>query len=310
MTAWIASNIPSQRGRTAIVTGPGGLGFQTALALARAGARVTLAGRNPEKGAAAVVKIRAAADGADVRFEALDLASFTSIDAFAARWQDECLDLLINNAGVMTPPARNATADGFELQFGTNFLGHFALTALLLPQLRRGRTARVVTVTSFGANFGKIDFDDLQSERNYSPMRAYNQSKLADLLFAFELQRRSEANDWGIASIAAHPGLALTELIPNGAGRTSMISRLSRAIGPLVMQSPAQGALSTLYAATSPDARGGLYYGPSGPGGIRGGPVLTKPPVTAMDVGVSARLWERAERLTRVTFESSVQRAC
>ncbi len=308
MAAWIASDVPVQRGRLAVVTGgTGGLGFQTALELARAGARVIIAGRAADKGIASAAKIRAATNGTDVRFEMLDLANLASIKTFGTRMQDERLDLLINNAGVMAPPIRKVTADGFELQFGTNFLGHFALTAGLLSVLQRGDHPRVVTVSSFGANSGKIDFDDLQSERSYRPMVAYNQSKLADLLFAFELERRSQMNGWDVVSLAAHPGLAFTELIPNGTGRNSMPSRIARLLGPLIMQSPAKGALPTLFAATSSDAQAGSYYGPSGLGGIRGATALTKPPPAAMDLNVAACLWARAEQLTGFNFERFAQ---
>jgi len=304
MAAWTASDISPQRGRQAIVTGTGGLGFQTALELARAGASVILAGRDAEKGAASVAMIRTLTSGASVRFEPLDLAGLGSIKAFGERMQLERLDLLVNNAGVMAPPSRKVTADGFELQFGTNFLGHFALTAQLLPLLRRGNRPRVVTVSSFGANDGKIDFDDLQSKRDYRPMVAYNQSKLADLLFAFELERRSNKNGWGIMSVAAHPGLALTDIIPNGTGANSMMTRISRLLGPIVMQTPEKGALPTLFAATSADARGGSYYGPSGLGGIRGATALSKPPPAAIDANVATRLWENAECLTGFSFEN------
>ncbi len=309
MASWTASDIPAQRGRLAIVTGgTGGLGFETGLQLARAGARVILAGRDSVKGAAAIAKIHPTTR-ADVRFEMLDLANLTSIKAFAERMQDETIDLLVNNAGVMTPPTRKVTVDGFELQFGTNFLGHFALTALLLPHLRRGNQPRVVTLSSFGANSGKIDFDNLASERSYRPMVAYNQSKLADLLFAFELERQSEKNGWGIISVAAHPGLARTELIPNGAGRDSMPARIARLVGPIVMQTPEQGALPTLFAATSLDAKGGGYYGPGGFGGIRGATAPTRPPQDALDADLAARLWARAQRLTGVTFEGEAPTA-
>ncbi len=304
MAAWTASDISSQRGRQAIVTGTGGLGFQTALELARAGASVILAGRDAEKGAASVAMISTRISGASVRFEPLDLASLASIKAFGERMQPERLDLLVNNAGVMAPPSRKVTGDGFELQFGTNFLGHFALTAQLLPLLRRGNRPRVVTVSSFGANDGKIDFDDLQSKRNYRPMVAYNQSKLADLLFAFELERRSNKNGWGIMSVAAHPGLALTNIIPNGTGANSMMTRISRLLGPVVMQTPEKGALPTLFAATSADAQGGSYYGPGGLGGIRGATALSKPPPAAIDANVAIRLWENAESLIGFSFEN------
>lgn len=303
MAAWSISEVPSQRGRLAVVTGTGGLGYETALVLAGAGAQVILAGRDAAKGAASITKIRAVSPGAVVRFEPLDLADLASVKAFRARVGTEHLDLLVNNAGVMAPPSRKVTADGFEVQFGTNVLGHFALTAALLPYLRRARAARVVTVSSIAANRGRIDFDDLQSERRYRPIAAYNQSKLADLLFAFELERRSLEHGWGIASIAAHPGVALTELIPNGQGRNSIVSRVSRVGGPFFMQTPAQGALPILFAATSPDALAGAYYGPAGLGGMWGVTALVRPPRAALDVAVAARLWERAEQLTGARFE-------
>ncbi len=195
MSAWNTNNIPNQQGRSAVVTGTGGLGFEDALALARAGGEVIIAGRNSAKGAEAVNKIRAAVPKANVCFEMLDLANLASIEAFGTRMQAQrkSLDLLINNAAVMTPPDRKVTSDGFELQFGTNYLGHFALTAHLLPLLRKGQNPRVVNVSSVAARNGAIHFDDLQSEQAYQPMQAYGQSKLANLLFSFELQRLSDA---------------------------------------------------------------------------------------------------------------------
>ena len=223
MTKWASENIRSQSGRSAVVTGTGGLGYEDALALARAGASVVIAGRNPQKGAEAVAAIKKAVSGAQVRFGAIDLANLASIAGFAdklAREQDS-LDLLINNAGVMTPPQRRVTSDGFELQFGTNYLGHFALTAHLLPLLKRGRKPRVVTLGSIAARNGAIDFDDLQAEHGYKPMPVYNQSKLACVMFALELSRRSNAAGWGVESLAAHPGVTRTDLLPNGAGRWS-----------------------------------------------------------------------------------------
>jgi NAD(P)-dependent dehydrogenase (short-subunit alcohol dehydrogenase family) len=217
MASWTTKNIPPQNGRCAVVTGAGGLGFEDALALARAGAEVIIASRDPGKGAEAVAQIRQAVPAANVRFERLDLASLASVADFATRVraQRTSLDLLINNAGVMTPPMRQATADGFELQLGTNYLGHFALTAHLLPLLRKGQDARVVTLSSVAARGGKIDFDNLNAERGYQPMPVYGQSKLACLMFALELQRRSDAAGWGVTSIAAHPGIARTELLFN-----------------------------------------------------------------------------------------------
>lgn len=304
MAGWTASEIPPQQGRSVVVTGTGGLGYEDALALARAGGEVILAGRNTDKGAAAVNQIRAAFPTANVRFELLDLANLASIQAFGARMQAErqSLDLLINNAAVMTPPRRQVTSDGFELQFGTNYLGHFALTAHLLPLLRQGRTPRVVTVSSIAARDGAINFADLQSEQRYRPMVAYGQSKLANLMFAFELQRRSDAAGWGLASSAAHPGISRTDLIPNGAGRNSPMALMRRLLGPILFQAPAQGALPTLFAATSPQAKAGAYYGPDKFNELRGSPVVAKVPPQAEDELVAARLWDMSAALAGVTF--------
>jgi len=303
MTHWIASDIPSQRGRTAVVTGAGGLGFQDALALARAGANVIVAGRNPSKGAAAVNQIRQGVPGADVTFRTLDLASLDSIEAFGEglRSSRDSLDLLINNAAVMAPPERLATADGFELQFGTNYLGHFALTAQLLPLLRKGNKPRVVNLSSLAARSGTINFDDLQAQHSYRPMSAYSQSKLACLMFAFELQRRSNAAGWGIQSIAAHPGISRTDLLPNGAGAWSAPGMARRYMW-FLFQPVAQGALPTLFAATSPQAQSGTYYGPDKLGETRGYPAIAKIPPQALDTSVAARLWVESEELTETVF--------
>lgn len=304
MAKWTLADLPPQGGRCAVVTGAGGLGFETALALARAGAEVVLASRNPSKGNAAIARIQATTPSARARFEVLDLASLQSIAAFAARLgaTRDRLDLLVNNAGVMTPPRRQETADGFELQFGTNHLGHFALTAHLLPLLRQGQQPHVVTVSSIAARSGAIHFDDLQSRENYQPMVAYSQSKLANLVFTFELERRSQAAGWGIMSMAAHPGLSSTDLIPNGPGRKSFIAIVKRLLGPILFQSAAQGALPTLFAATSPDARSGGYYGPDGFKELKGHPTKAKAPPLAEGREVAARLWEASERLVGVHF--------
>jgi NAD(P)-dependent dehydrogenase (short-subunit alcohol dehydrogenase family) len=302
MAPWTAFDIPSQKGRTAVVTGTGGLGLHDALELARAGARVIVAGRNPRKGGATVDRIRASVARADVRFELLDLASLTSIEAFAARLgsSSDSLDLLINNAAVMTPPRRQVTSDGFELQFGTNHLGHFALTLRLLPLLRRGRSPRVVSVSSVAARSGALDFDDLQSERRYKPMAAYGQSKLACLMFAFELQRRSDVGGWGVQSVAAHPGIARTDLLPNGAGPSSPEAMIRRFLW-FLFQPAAQGALPTLFAATAPQAEGGQYYGPDRLGETRGHPALARVPAQALDRTDATRLWVDSARLTGVS---------
>jgi len=303
MTRWTRSHMPSQTGRVAVVTGTGGLGYQDALALAGAGAAVIVAGRDPRKGRAAVERIRAQLPPATVRFEPLDLADLASVAAFAKRLEarHDGLDLLVNNAGVMVPPRRRVTADGFELQLGTNHLGHFALTAHLLPLLRRGRDARVVSLSSVAAPQGAIDFDDLNAEARYRPMPAYAQSKLACLMFAFELQRRSIAGGWRIASIAAHPGVSRTDLLHNGPGRWSVHGVIRSAL-PFLFQPAAKGALPTLFAATSPDARPGGCYGPNGIAELRGYPAPAKIPPQALDEAAAARLWHMSETLTGVRF--------
>jgi NAD(P)-dependent dehydrogenase (short-subunit alcohol dehydrogenase family) len=303
MARWTATDIPPQTGRTAVVTGTGGIGFEVALALARAGASVVLAGRNSAKGDAAVAQIRGAAPAGQVRFEALDLASLGSIAAFAQRMRarETRLDLLVNNAGVMVPPHRQQTADGFELQLGTNHLGHFALTAALMPLLGNGDAARMVCLSSIAARQGAIDFDDLNATRRYRPMPAYAQSKLACLMFALEFDRRSVAGGWGVRGSAAHPGVARTDLLHNAPGRRSPAG-IARSLLWFLFQPAAQGALPTLFAATSPEARGSGYYGPDRWGELRGHPTAAAVPQAATDRTIAARLWEESERLTGATF--------
>ena len=302
---WSLADIPPQNGRRAIVTGTGGLGYETALALAVAGASVVLAGRSETKGRGAVVRILNLHPGAAITFEKLDLGSLASIAAFAERIAAERapIDLLVNNAGVMAPPKRETTSDGFELQFGTNHLGHFALTGRLLPLLRAGKAPRVVTVSSGAHHTGKIDFDDLQRAQRYSPWLAYSQSKLANLLFAFELQRRSDAAGWGLMSIAAHPGYARTELIANGPGLNSLSSRVgSLLVAPWASQSPADGALPQLFAATAPDAKPAGYYGPGRLFELVGLPAPARISNAAQDVDAARRLWDVSEALTKVRY--------
>ncbi len=303
MTRWTADSIPSQNGRAAVITGTGGLGLEDALALARAGAEVIIAGRHPGKGAAAVARVQAEVPSAKVRFEQLDLARLSSVADFAARLsaQRDTLELLINNAAVMNPPRRQETPDGFELQLGTNYLGHFALTAHLLPLLRRAEDPRVVTLSSVAAREGAIDFDDLQAERGYRPMQAYGQSKLACLMFALELHRRSEANGWGVASIPAHPGVSRTDLLHNAPGRRSAAG-LARTFLWFLFQPAPQGALPTLFAATSPGARAGVYVGPDRLSETRGFPAPAKVPPQAEDRAAAERLWRVSEQLTGVAF--------
>ena len=308
MAEWTTARMPSQAGKVAIVTGAtSGIGFYTALALAGAGAMVVLAGRSEAKGRRACARIRARHPAAHVGFETMDLASLDSIAAFANRFaaRRPSLDLLINNAGVMAVPEWRATADGFEMQFGTNYLGHFALTARLLPSLLRSRAARIVSVGSLAHRRGAIRFDDLQGEREYRPWRAYGQSKLAILIFALELQRRSETNGWPLISVAAHPGWAATDIHSSGPrmGRTGLAERLLAAVNPLVAQSAAEGALPILFAATSPDAEGGGYYGPNGWGELRGAPAPAEVAPQALDHAVAERLWAVSEALTGVSMD-------
>ncbi|MFV3076525.1 SDR family oxidoreductase [Niveispirillum fermenti] len=303
MPGWTNADIPAQTGRSAVVTGTGGLGFQTARALAKAGCGVVVAGRNPDKGAAAIAAIRRELPDAAVRFERLDLASLASVQDFAARLcgRQDSLDLLINNAGVMVPPKRQQTEDGFEQQFGTNHLGHFALTGHLMPLLRRARDARVITLSSIAARKGRIDFDDLDAQRHYRPMPVYSQSKLACLMFSLELQRRSVAAGWNIASIAAHPGISRTDLLHNAPGRWSGVGMM-RSLLWFMFQPAAQGALPALFAATSPQAEGGGYYGPDRMNETRGFPTLAMIPPQALDPVASARLWEVSRQMTGATF--------
>ncbi|WP_296949336.1 SDR family oxidoreductase [uncultured Massilia sp.] len=303
MTAWNVADIPAQRGRTAVVTGTGGIGREIALALAAASADVIIAGRNAGKGQAAVEAVRRQVEGARVRFEALDLASLDSVDACARRLRarHEGIDLLVNNAAVMTPPQRRLSADGFELQFATNYLGHVALTAHLLPLLRARQDARVVTLSSVASRSGAIAFDDLQAQQRYRPMVAYAQSKLACLMFALELQRRSVAQGWGVASLAAHPGVARTDLLHNGAGRDSLAGRLRTHLWFLFQPAP-QGALPALFAATARQAAGGEYYGPAGLGELRGAPAPARIPAQALDSVAAARLWAVSGELAGIAF--------
>ena len=305
MTGWSTADIPRLDGRTAVITGAtGGLGYQTALELARAGATVVLTGRNGAKGQDALARIRGELPDAAIIYETLDLASIASVADFAGRFAatHTSLDLLINNAAVMALPTRQVTVDEFEMQFGTNYLGHYALTALLLPQLRRGRNARVVNLSSLAHRSGAINFDDLQARRSYKPWRAYCQSKLAMLMFALELQRRSAINGWGIMSNAAHPGYARTELIPNGPGTESLSWRFGRYLHPLMSHSAAAGALPTLFAATSPAAEGGGYYGPNGFYELKGPPAPARIMPQARDAAVAERLWDISAALTGVPF--------
>jgi NAD(P)-dependent dehydrogenase (short-subunit alcohol dehydrogenase family) len=310
MNPWSVADIPSQNGKLAVVTGAtGGLGYETALALARAGTEVLVTGRNTEKGRIAIEQIKRTVPSAKVRFAMLDLASLASIRAFAASMlaNGRPLDLLINHAGVMDLPTRRLTEDGFELQFGTNHLSHFALTALLLPLLRKAQAPRVVNVSSLAHRGGKIDFANLQAERKYNSWAAYQQSKLANLLFTFELQRRSDAYGWGLMSNAAHPGYARTELIPNGPGTGGLKGIGMKVIGSFMSHSAAAGALPTLFAATAPEAAPNGYYGPNGFYELKGPVAPAKVFPQAKDEAVARKLWEVSEQLTAVTWPAREQ---
>jgi NAD(P)-dependent dehydrogenase (short-subunit alcohol dehydrogenase family) len=298
---WTAADITDQQGRLAIVTGANsGLGLATARELARAGARVVLASRSAEKGQGAAAAIASAVRSADVQPAVLDLADLESVRAFAATAPDR-IDLLINNAGVMAPP-RRLTKDGFESQLATNHLGHFALTGLLLGRLLAAPAPRVVTVSSLMHRGGKINFDDLQGESGYSRWGAYRQSKLANLMFCFELQRRAVEAGTALLSMAAHPGYAATNL--QAAGSDRFYEQWFMAIGNrLFAQSADMGALPTLYAATVADLPGGTFVGPDGRNQQRGYPTVVSASGKAYDEQASRRLWDLSETFTGVRYE-------
>lgn len=303
---WTAGDMPDLAGRTMIVTGGNsGIGFETSKELARKGARVILACRDLGKAKSAIDSIRNEVPGAQVEAMQLDLASLASVREFAGKFiaAHRRLDVLCNNAGVMALPYRK-TADGFEMQFGTNHLGHFALTGLLLELLLATPGARVVNVSSGAHRMGRIRFDDLQWERGYRKWAAYGQSKLANLLFTYELQRRLEASGKTQISVAAHPGYAATNLQAAGPRMqgSPLLERVSELFNRLFAQSAAMGALPTLYAMTMPDVRGGDYIGPDGIGEFRGHPRKVGSSARSRDPGAARRLWEESERLTGVRF--------
>ncbi|WP_295186869.1 SDR family oxidoreductase [uncultured Brevundimonas sp.] len=302
---WTTNDIPDLSGRLAIVTGAtGGLGLETALALAGKGAEVVLAARNPDKGAEAERLIRSRHPNATVRFDLLDLASLASVQAFAERnlATGRPIDILIDNAGVMALPTRQTTVDGFEMQFGTNYLSHFALVGRLLPLLIAAK-ARVVQLSSVAHRSGHIRLDDLNSQTRYSPWPVYQQSKLAMLMFALELQRRSDAHGWGLTSVAAHPGFARTDLIANGhAGKPGLFARGARLLEAVLSHSAADGALPILMAATLPDPTPGGYHGPTGFQEMKGPPGVAVIKRQARDTDVARRMWAESERLTGVAY--------
>lgn len=302
--------LPDQTGRRIVITGSNsGTGKEAARALAGAGAEVVLAVRTPDKGEAAAAEIRSDHPDARIEVRRLDLSDLASVNSFTQeeRADSRGLDILINNAGVMTPPDRLQTTDGFEVQFGGNHLGHFALTLGLLPKLRNSDAARVVTMSSLAANRGRIHFDDLQWQRRYRPTAAYGQSKLANLLMTRELARFSEYRDWNLLALAAHPGFARTSLIQNGPGsRPGVLSRLGSLSDLLPSQSAAEGAEPMLRAAVDPEAFNGAYYGPSGFGEMTGAPVVVRPPKQALDLDVARRLWKVSEELTGTSLREVV----
>jgi len=298
---WTVESMEDQRGRVAIVTGANsGIGFEAAKALAAKNARVIVASRNAERGGAAVAAIRDGVAGGDVELLLLDLASLASVQRFADEFSQrfDRLDLLINNAGVMMPKRREETADGFELQIGTNHLGHFALTMRLLPLLVRTPGARVVNVSSSAQNFGKFDPEDLQwTDRSFHRMGSYGASKVANMLFTLELQRRLEEVGADTIATACHPGWTATNL--------QKTSPLIRFLNPLFGMQSWQGALPTLYAAVAPEAEGGGYYGPDGLGTLRGYPTRNKPSKVSTDGAAATRLWELSEELTGVSMPAA-----
>jgi NAD(P)-dependent dehydrogenase (short-subunit alcohol dehydrogenase family) len=302
---WDAAQMPSQAGKTALVTGANsGIGYQAAVELARKGAQVLLGCRNASKGLTALERLQREAPGAQAAVVELDMASLASIRGFAEAFVagGGALDLLINNAGVMALPTREVTADGFERQFGTNHLGHFALTGLLVPALLRASAPRVVTVSSLAHRNGKINFDDLQGAKKYVPWDQYNESKLANLMFALELERRAREQGSRLVSIPVHPGISRTAIFANGPGTNDLKAIAVKILAPVLTQSDEAGALPTLYGATAPSAKGGEYIGPDGFMGFRGAPTVEQPRPQALDQAAQKRLWTVSEELTGVVY--------
>lgn len=303
---WTAADLPELTGKVFVVTGGNsGLGLETARELARKGGTVVIACRDAGKAATALSQIRASAPGSSVESLTLDLASLASVRAFAGAFRANYrrLDALCNNAGVMALPYRK-TKDGFEMQFGTNHLGHFALTGCLIDVLCATPGARVVNVSSTMHRIGRIRFDDLQSERSYGKWRAYGQSKLANLLFTYELARRAEKAAVDLVSVAAHPGYAATNLQTAGPRMegAAFMERVSLLGNRWFAQTSAMGALPILYAAAAPEVRGGDYFGPSGVGEMWGSPSKVRSSARSHDLEAAARLWKVSQDLTGVSF--------
>jgi NAD(P)-dependent dehydrogenase (short-subunit alcohol dehydrogenase family) len=295
-STWTAQDIPDQSGKVAVITGANsGIGFEMARALAHKNAAVILACRNHEKGEAAVRQITQEFPDARAHFMHLDLADLASVRRFAAQFAHryDRLDILLNNAGIMRSPF-GKTADGFELQFGTNHLGHFALTGCLLDSIIKTTQARVITISSGGERFGKMDFDNLNAETGYDPGGAYGQSKLANLLFTYELQRRFEDAGVDTIAVAAHPGWTVTNLQVHW----PMLNLLN----PFIGQKPVMGALPALYAATAPDVHGGDYFGPAGWLELRGSPTKVQSSDRSHDRAAAVRLWAISEQLTGIRY--------
>ncbi len=304
MSKWTASDIPDQAGRTIIITGASsGIGFEAAKVLASKGAEVILAVRDLRKGEARAAEIRAGDPAAKLTVSPLDVASLASVRDFADRMADTLpkLDVLLNNAGLGLQSQRAVTVDGFERQFGTNHLGHFALTGLLIPTLLRSPAPRVVSIASIAHRRGAIDFDDLQGERRYVGRKAYGQSKLSNLIFALELDRRARAVASRLSAIAAHPGVATTGFIA-ATGMPKFAASAAQFAISVLGQDAAQGALPGLYAATMPDAHSGQYWGPDGFQEIRGAPRLAKLAPQAQERATWSRLWDVSETLTGVHY--------
>ena len=309
----LVATVPDMSGKLVVITGSNsGLGFGLTRRLSAAGADVVMAIRNRAKGEKAIEEIRATVPDAKLTIKSLDLSSLAAVAALGEQLNAEGrpIDILINNAGVMQPPERDTTADGFELQFGSNHLGHFALTANLLPLLRAAKGARVVSLSSLAARFSKINWDDPQFEKSYSATQAYGQSKLATLMFALELDRRSREAGWGIVSNAAHPGLTKTNLQlagpSHGREKPALMEQFYKAswrFTPFLWQEIDEGILPALYAAAAPHAEGGAFYGPRGFYEAAGGGVApAKIPAKARNEGDCQRLWELSEQLTGVSY--------
>jgi NAD(P)-dependent dehydrogenase (short-subunit alcohol dehydrogenase family) len=301
--AWTTAQIPALQGKTVLITGANsGIGYQAALELARHGAHVLLACRNQQKGEQALARLLAEAPGSSAELVLLDVSLLADVRRFVAEFltRQQPLDILINNAGIMALNPRQVTSEGFERQFATNHLGHFELTGLLLPAIMAAPAPRVITVASLAHRGGKIHFDDLQMERSYSPWGAYNQSKLANILFARELARRAVGSH--LLSLPVHPGVSQTSIVDNGPGANDLKTRVLFNFAKFLTQTDADGALPTLYAATSPYALSGDYIGPNGFMEMKGSPVVVKPRPHALDEATGQRLWSVSEQLTGVVY--------